>query len=154
MVEEFDSKNAVEILGKITGPEGLLKLSQELSQEEAKAKQQISVLTGKVQSLRAFQLMLQRFAVSMGIDTVEVDSVSKSERDGIKKDVEGEDERSATASKLDDELAERIEKGLCMHKDPKTKKWCRRKLKTKAEKESSYCKIHMKALGMIEDATE
>lgn len=142
MSDDMTPERAMEIVDQIQGPDGIAALEEELQKAADNRMRQITALTGEINAFKTTKRMLQALRNRWGLPHAMLKPPASTP---------SSPEASAppaTAPAPDKALKERIAKGLCTFKAFKTKKWCRRKLKTKAEKECGYCRIHMDELGI------
>jgi hypothetical protein len=139
-MQEFTPEEAVEIVSKLQGPEGLGALGDELQNLISQRHRQIDALHAEIKAFtvvqRTIKVMKKRWGLEPGGATTEAEEIAGAE---------------PQADTVDPETMQRIEDGLCIFKSRETKKWCQRKLLTKKEKECGYCKTHMAELGLSEN---
>lgn len=139
-MSDYSPEQAKEILEKITGPEGLAALSAEVKRSIENRKVMRSKIDGEIAAFENMSRLLEILLVKWGLKEGEIKEKSIEEPKKV--------------NDFNEEKEQRIKDNKCLFRSEpnKGKKWCERKLRTKAEKESGYCKIHMRELGLLEDA--
>lgn len=136
-------EKALEIVSNLQGEEGIVALQEELEKHIKNRGLQIASLQGEINAFKTIIRTLSAISKRWGV--VESEEVT----DKVSEKIE-ENSQENTFSK---EVAERIKENKCSYKAARSNggKWCRRKLKTKKEKEHGYCSVHLKELNIEED---
>lgn len=145
MSDDMTPERAMEIVDKITGPKGLAEVESELRTAIANRRAKITSLQGEIHAFDIVLRMLDALRVRWGIPST---SVPMGQPGSPPSSQAAPPPSVKTAPSTDDEVKERLKKNKCTYKAFKTKKWCQRTLKTKPEKASGYCEIHMRQLGL------
>lgn len=127
-------------LAKTSGPEGILALRAVIQNGLQEKKNERCRLDGDIRTHQQILNMLDR------LSSVYADKIPDGAIDKAAESLE-ENQQPVEKNPMDLELERRTKEGLCCYRG-KDKKWCQRSLKTKAEKNARYCKIHANELGI------
>lgn len=123
-------------LSTLTGPDGIAAFEADLAKLKTNLKEQISVCNAQIQALGIVERLLgahkQAWGLTPAAEVKEVLQTSAVE---------------PTAPVMSEECRERLSKRLCIFRS-RDKKWCARKLTTKAEQSTGYCRVHMDEMGI------
>lgn len=134
--QAISEKEAMEIVSKIQGPEGIFAAADNFNKQIEIAKTQKAAIEAKLVGFKMVVDILNRLAVHWGIQKLDIASPMEATAP------------APSGDHVDKETTERIANGMCLNKDKKTKKWCNRKLKTKREKDTGYCTTCQVRLGI------
>ena len=141
----IDPDKALEIVKKLSGPEGVIALMEQLNQREHNIRNQISQLGGALAELGAMKRLILGVASRWGLEGLP----------GTAPAPQPSSENLPTATPPSDDkalLAKRIAEGFCTFKSIETKRFCDRALRSKKEQACGYCKPHMKVVGIPDDS--
>jgi hypothetical protein len=158
MADDMTPEDALAMLDKVKGPDGLRSLKSALEKAIVGRKISMAAAQGELTAFMACQRMVESMEDHLGLsDTPKVlpadtaivtpTPVPASTPAPVVKAPE-----PISPPEPDPELVARVKAGLCQFKDRRpphgTGKWCARKLTTKSDQSCGFCKIHQKALGM------
>lgn len=151
---DLTPEKAMEIAASVTGPEGfhiLLSTADRslaaLENKQKQLEQQLLQAKASAATWEAVKKILQKFADHAGIAGVmSAPQVETNPETGNKE----------VLTAFDHEVARRRAEGMCVYRDRPSEAakrgedgWCKRKVRTKAEKQNGYCSVHMTRLGLL-----
>lgn len=153
---ELTPEKALEVATAVTGKDGIAALRRQVEEDIGQAQKGLAALQVQIGYAKNVLRHISALEVQAGLrepptapPTQQPQAEpSPSQKKGAPPNVTAGDVQKAGAMILPPEVVERITKGLCVFKAQKTKKWCARKLRSKRQKETGYCQVHMTELGM------
>ena len=142
---DLNLEDAMSILENLRGSEGILGLDVAIDQAVENRKSQISTLQGEIKGFITVKRLISAIAERSGLTKLEAppisNVISQSEID------------TKAVEELNEEVKDRIANKKCSYKAPRSEggKWCRRSLSSKTEQKHGYCKVHMVAVGILDE---
>ena len=121
--EPITEKEAMDIISKIQGTEGIFAAAEKFKQQIESAKSQKANIEARLVGYNMVVEILNRLAIHWGIKKLDLPVPLKP------------NDAALSENGVSKETTDRIAKGQCLYKDKQSKKWCNRRLKTKKEKE-------------------
>jgi len=142
------SERAMEIVEKIQGPEGYVALVDEINTAIQQRTTQIAGLTGEINALKMVRRLIGAMNRRIGLEgDIATEAPDTRRAEGAAEGIVSQQAVEA-AQRSQAEIKERIAAKKCTFKAQKTKKWCARTLRSKAEQECGYCRTHMSEVGL------
>lgn len=138
-MSDMTPDKAMEIIAKITGPQGLDCFSDEIEKAITGRRSQIDAINGEIHAYKTVLRIISSLKVQWGL-------IEDAKKEPVAEEPQAPSNKSV---QLDTVLKRRLLDHKCTYRAFDTKKWCERPLKTKEEQSSGYCRIHMQELQLI-----